>query len=815
MNGLKPFIIFRKDGYYNNLNDLIKLINFDNDDIIYNIYIDSDNDNRDCDYKTNFIDCDYMDNYQELRTNIVLTANGNDLLMIFDTYFKFNEDILYRDIDSTSYIVLKSKVEHLGLPILFTYLSTDNTSIDIIGDLDFFDHSDKVVGIVDVKDEFFNTHLVKKDDDIILHIIKFLFKIELVADDELPDISENDAQFYYNYVYLYNDTTSSFNDKLTEFTKICDSGLRNDGILCYLIMTKIFSEDEIKNNSIYQYILPDEPEQSLLYFTGNTNEIIKKYIILLDKNEKENFRSKLPDWISEEMIPEYIIDRELPTIVNKTELSDEHPIVKGYKSYYITGNKISYDNSYFRVLDKDFENIIPIEYKDKILIGSFNETYSIMSIVEDSIKNIITDKASNYKLHLFGNMVKFFSNYICLNLIRDNCYSIAVFQDKVFTPIGISKHFKIENPIGLMVEDNKLFIITKNNNQFSKNTVDLIEYFTNICKYNDIDSVYNINIKDRNNIKLSINGYNNIISEFSGLRFNADEDSLADVEFNFKNKIIKYNDSYYFHNKFVYLPENIDVCEKEYDICFYESHPILSELENKFKELQISKGTDFRKAKYCFILQSTLEALDSLKLSNIIENNTIIISMLTPEQLASNNFIKKYTTNPLLQKLFLFNIGMNENYIEFIVEKILLDEQYEKRQQFMVIDKNNMFKESNIYSVINRIKTNTFVTIKNNETNMTLMNKFKTRFFDSDSSYTSIINYAISKDFDLNIRYFNTPVPEKLRKLNIFGTEKSIMEDSSKFDLVIVSTLDDLSKIEINSVNVFFYVADINKMVIT
>jgi hypothetical protein len=95
------------------------------------------------------------------------------------------------------------------------------------------------------------------------------------------------------------------------------------------------------------------------------------------------------------------------------------------------------------------------------------------------------------------------------------------------------------------------------------------------------------------------------------------------------------------------------------------------------------------------------------------------------------------------------------------------------------------------------------------------MNKFKTRFFDSDSSYTSIINYAISKDFDLNIRYFNTPVPEKLRKLNIFGTEKSIMEDSSKFDLVIVSTLDDLSKIEINSVNVFFYVADINKMVIT
>ena len=411
-------------------------------------------------------------------------------------------------------------------------------------------------------------------------------------------------------------------------------------------------------------------------------------------------------------------------------------------------------------------------------------------------------------------MIKFFENNICLTLIRDNCYAISVFTNKTFDFIGTSKFFTIDNPIGLQTENSDLFIITMKDGKYYKNEVDLVSYFTDICVFNDIDNAFSLKIKLRNNIKLSINNYNNIPDEFSGLRFNADEEVLANVKYDYINKIIDYNNNLYYHSKFVYLPQNINLQDKQYDVCYYKSYPILKDLENKISELQISTGNDFRKAKYCFILQSELERLNSLELSEIIEHNTIIVSVLTPEQLASNSFIKKYTVEPLLQKLFLFNIGMNENYIEFVIEKILMDNQYDKRKEFMAIDKNNIFSNSNIFNIIHKIKNNNF-SKKYPEKNTSLLNKFRKRVFKSDCSFDNLINYAIDKELELNIRYLNTTVPENIKKLNVFGTEKSMLEDCNTFDVLIVKTIGDLKNIEVSSENVFFFISDINKILIT
>ena len=201
-------------------------------------------------------------------------------------------------------------------------------------------------------------------------------------------------------------------------------------------------------------------------------------------------------------------------------------------------------------------------------------------------------------------------------------------------------------------------------------------------------------------------------------------------------------------------------------------------------------------------------------MSDIIESNTIIISILTPQQLENNNFIKKYTIDPLLQKLFLFNIGMNENYIEFVIEKILMDNQYDKRKEFMAIDKNNIFNNSNIFNIIHKIKSDLF-SKKYPEKNKSLLTKFKNKLFKSDTSFENLINYAIDKEFELNIRYLNTSVPENIKKLNIFGSEKSMLDDCSTFDILIVKNISDLKNIEVSSENVFFYITDINKILIT
>ena len=102
---------------------------------------------------------------------------------------------------------------------------------------------------------------------------------------------------------------------------------------------------------------------------------------------------------------------------------------------------------------------------------------------------------------------------------------------------------------------------------------------------------------------------------------------------------------------------------------------IFHTIKEKFKELSITIGDNYETSKYCFIMQSYFERMNNLEISKIIDSNTIIISIITKNQLDTNSFVKKYTTDSALQKLFLFNIGMNDNYVEFVIEKIILDDQ--------------------------------------------------------------------------------------------------------------------------------------------
>ena len=118
----------------------------------------------------------------------------------------------------------------------------------------------------------------------------------------------------------------------------------------------------------------------------------------------------------------------------------------------------------------------------------------------------------------------------------------------------------------------------------------------------------------------------------------------------------------------------------------------------------ISIGDSLENSKYYVIEHKHLEKLSSLQLSNIIKNSCLIISLIENSDINSPNFKKIYTSDENITKLFLFNIAKNDSYIQFIFDKIIHNDQYNARKQYMEIDKTRIYDETNIYKTILEFK---------------------------------------------------------------------------------------------------------------
>ena len=71
-------------------------------------------------------------------------------------------------------------------------------------------------------------------------------------------------------------------------------------------------------------------------------------------------------------------------------------------------------------------------------------------------------------------------------------------------------------------------------------------------------------------------------------------------------------------------------------------------------------------------------------------------------------------------------------------------------------------------------------------------------------------------DGNPGITYWNDQVGTNARSFaDIFGTNKSIEEDSANFDIVVLPTIDDLKNVEVSNKDVFFYINDIRKILMT
>ena len=814
MDKIKPFIIFREDGFYNDLIEYIKMINIpEKTDILVfvnkSIIIDKN------DYNIEQIEID-TNNTLDIRKNIHNRLEDDNIAVICDTYLKFTEnDIDISQLTDTSFLLLDTQHEDISLPYLFSYNNCDSADIETFSQLTYYDNDDIIFNKASVHKNFIGSILDKESNDIDSIIYRFCFGDEnIFLNDEEYTFSGPDDMLYPRYIKLFNHDECLYNDeKITIAKDIIEN--YSEFIITYYIFNKSFSSEEIIKNFLMSGLTTDKPCQNLLYYTGDIDNLIKNYIVYFEKYYQSSFIDMLPKWIEKDIIPTELIDKYLPEIhVTTDKFTDNLEVVKGFEEYVIDGQSVKKIDNKFHFAGNSYDVFTPIFYNDKILLATSYKPFKIHCIKDGNLIQIFDTGQNIENVTLFGNMIKFLTDYVCLVKVRENCYKFMIFQYKTLEPKGMSDEFQIKNPIGLVNIDNEMYIITKTEGILYKCKIDLVKYFTDICSVHNVKSIFNITIKDRNNIELKISNYSNILKESNGLRFNFDEDTCAKVEYLYDKKVIKYDKSIYFLNKFIYLPSDNDIKTKTDTVCFIGDCSPLNLLKDKFKELSITIGDNYETSKYCFIMQSYFERMNNLEISKIIDSNTIIISVITKNQLDTNNFVKKYTTDSALQKLFLFNIGMNDNYVEFVIEKIILDDQYSKRSQFMSIDKDNLFQYSNIYQVIKKIKDGSFVK-KIEDTNTSLNRKIKKSLFDNDSSFNSLINFIINKEFDVEIRHLNTSIPESLKKLNIFGTNKSIEEDSANFDIVVLPTIDDLKNVEVSNKDVFFYINDIRKILMT
>ena len=111
-------------------------------------------------------------------------------------------------------------------------------------------------------------------------------------------------------------------------------------------------------------------------------------------------------------------------------------------------------------------------------------------------------------------------------------------------------------------------------------------------------------------------------------------------------------------------------------------------------DLKISISESYSNSKYFIIDACDLNKMSSLQVSNIINNNTLIINLLNENDIKYKNMI--YMEDEHINKLFLFNIMKNSDYKSFIYERIIKDDQYNQRVDFMKIDKTNMIKSCGI-----------------------------------------------------------------------------------------------------------------------
>jgi len=561
--------------------------------------------------------------------------------------------------------------------------------------------------------------------------------------------------------------------------------------------------------SIIKYkLVAREPDSSIVsLIISNYKNIIQNAILFRNKNFD---RQVIDDYIINNFInrPRFFITN-LPNWVQTGHRSDileyyhkitknDHPIDLPYENDNLT--IISKYKFLFKNTSINLDKTTGIIYKNKQVFF----LKSINPVRYTSIKNpkkILITYENDFLIkdyQLLGMCISY-NNYI-LGILKEvnNSYKIILIENKSLKILELSNNFTLDKDMDVITlhkENNKLYIITSNKeHDIFKCKINMFELFINILpKINNNINPYKIKIDTLNTIAVKVIDFE--LEEFKHYKkykfYNTptEQKHFITANFNPEQKLLEVDNNLVYVKNFIFLHTKINSIKKTANLYFNNSAK-KSAFYAKCVELQFSISDDYRECKYYIIEQVEFESLNSLELSNILSHKCLIISLIDEKLLNSGKLKSNYTSDEYLTKLFLFNIVQNKTYIEFIFDKIIHNNEYNNREEFMGIDLEHIEQNRSIYDLIlNNLKPKSF-DIDLSEKDKKLLNIIKSKLLNivSTEKYNNIleiVKFIIINNYNISI--------------GCIGIDNSFIKDNKFSDIFkILFKINWLGKIDFN-----------------
>jgi len=431
----------------------------------------------------------------------------------------------------------------------------------------------------------------------------------------------------------------------------------------------------------------------------------------------------------------------------------------------------------------------------KVLI--VNELYPLVinSIKDNSLVKILEYTTPDYlkNFTFVSKFVKYNNIYIALIThkiefcnFNDKLYKLITIDSETLKPLNISSLFKIniKTVKDIFIIEDHLLILGDNSHTY----ISLCEFY--IDENLNIDYSPKIILEKNESISINIKsiGYDITCKTYKNYIINGDKPKNKLV-IDWSNNTITNSETLFSQliDEFVYLPNNKSVKTKSNTIAFYSSKTdimLQSYLENK--NISIDNDNDYTNSKYLIITTFELENLSNTELSDIISSKTLVVTLLEEEEVNNTTNIK-YKTNKYLNKLFLFNIVKNEDYMEFIYSKIIEEDQYMMREKYFDIDLSNIYIHSNLFELVirfleseNKINNMLDITKTSNNYKIELLNKLHRKT--ENSCIIEVLKFILVHNQDIIIFSEDNEVDELIFKLNILGEFHKLAEvDTENF----------------------------------
>jgi hypothetical protein len=518
---------------------------------------------------------------------------------------------------------------------------------------------------------------------------------------------------------------------------------------------------------------------------------------LVCQNIPERLQTELYRYIDNNMLKlEGSVDESAYIYINTSLIYET-----GYQYYFKLDDKLAtllcqqdklylhYDNHNYEIIhDGPIQNFTCINHNNEyILVVLFKSdkmvTYKL-TIKEHTLVHLnqysVPIVEQSYKWA--SKLINYQNIYIGIVNIEPSfhyLYRLCYLDNTNNKLIGYSNIFKLDAQVkDIFLEDDGLIIISKSSYmKLSLSELYIqynipIDYLPTITCTLSETLCLNLNIDDYDASTLTYKNY--VIGK---------DDPIANINIDLKHRIITdINTSQSsMIDKFIYIPpihKNEVEMIKEYEVVFYTETTDIN-LLNYLHQQDVSIGSEYQKGKYLIINMMDLHCINLIQLSDVITHNTLIVVLINEDDL-NNNVSNFYCENKYLNKLYLFNIVKNTEYIEFIYEKIIQQEQYTIRSEYFDMDKQNIYNQAHpikyTLRYIKSIKDNIDCYdshFKKNPYKLELITRLYSKT--ENLNIIEILKFILYNNQNSTVLYEST-VDSLIVKLNILGNTLSLKE---------------------------------------